>query len=81
MGMTLIFIRQVVTFDEIPGFNKIYGLLLLLGTTFVAAFILDRLRIWLLFRGSLGSFILLCVLLFFIFKYGMKLVFGMFKKK
>ncbi|MBN2443714.1 MAG: hypothetical protein JXJ04_20300 [Spirochaetales bacterium] len=81
MVASLLIIRKSVTFDEIPGFKKLYGLILLLAATFIIAFILDKIRIWIFFGGSVFWFFIACVALFFVLKYSARLLLGAFKKK
>jgi len=53
MVITLILIKSQVSFKEIPGFNRLSGLLFMLGGAFAAALIIDRLRFVVLFHGSI----------------------------
>ncbi len=45
MVVTLILIRKNVAFDEIPGFGKIHGLMLMIGAILSLMFLVDRTRI------------------------------------
>ena len=81
MFFTLVIIRKTLSFEKIPGFNKLSGLMLLLSTTFTIAFVLSRLRIWIFFGGSIFAFLIFCVILFLGLMFGTKLLFGAFKKK
>ncbi len=76
MVTTLAAIKKTVDFDEIPGFNRILGLMILLGASFLIAFTFDRLRLWIVFRGSMVSLLILSVLLFVLLKWGMHKLFG-----
>jgi len=81
MFITLIIIRKSVTFDEIPGFNKIIGLFAILLSTFLILLILDRLRIFIFFRGSILSFGLIWVGIFVTLKIAAGLLFGKAKRR
>ncbi len=81
MFLTLIIIRKSVTFDAIPGFKKLYGLFSLILISFLVVFILDRLRIFIFFRGSILAFLGVWVVIFIALKYATRLLFGRFKRK
>ena len=81
MFITLIIIRKSVPFDAIPGFKKLYGLFSLILVSFLAVFILDRLRIFVFFRGSILAFAGVWVAIFLVLTYATRLVFGRFKRK
>lgn len=79
MIVTLALIRKNLTFDEIPGFKKLSGLMLVMGLTFASLILIERTRIFVI--TSLQMFLILCVIIFFLLKYGIKMIFGDFKKK
>lgn len=70
MAATLAIIRKSIHFDLIPGFNRIQGLMMLLGASFLIVFLLDRLRVWLVFRGSILALVALSLILFLVLKWG-----------
>lgn len=76
MAATLGVIRRSISFDVIPGFHRIQGLMLLLGASFLVVFLLDRLRVWLVFRGSFLALVALALVLFLALKWGMHKLFG-----
>ena len=80
MFLTLFIVRRSVTFDDIPGFRRLYGLFLLIGLTFLVLFTLDRLRILLIFRSSIFLFFGLGIAIFFLLKYSARLLFGRFRR-
>jgi hypothetical protein len=80
MVLSLIIIRKIVNFDEIPGFKKILGLMALVLCTFLILLILDRLRIFLFFRGSFLVFLALWIGIFIVIKIGLSWVFGRLKR-
>lgn len=79
MIITLSLIRKVLTFDEIPGYGRLSGLMLVIGLTFVSVIIIERTRIFVM--SSIQGFIILCLVIFFVIKYGFKMIFGDFKKR
>ena len=46
MIATLLLIRKNVAFDQIPGFGKLHGLMLIIGVVLVLMFLLDRTHIF-----------------------------------
>ncbi len=81
MTAVLLTIRKFTSFDEIPGFKKIIGLFVLLLSTFVILLILDRLRIFLFFRGSILTFMLIWIGIFAALKIAAGILFGKIHKK
>lgn len=79
MFTTLILTRKVVIFNEIPGFKRISGFMIVIGITFISLIVIERTRIFVI--SSMQGFIILFVGLFFIIKYGIKMIFGDFKKE
>jgi hypothetical protein len=53
MAATLLVIRRAITFERIPGFGRLAGLMITMGTSFLAVLLLDRLRVLVLFGGSI----------------------------
>ena len=80
MALTLYIVRKSVTFDKIPGFDKIYGLMILLALTLIIVIVLEKLRVFVLFRGSIFLLFIAVVAVFFMLKYSMKLIFGSKKR-
>ena len=78
MITTIIFIRRQVDLDDIPGFEKLSGLFMILGVTFILTLILLKTRIFLFFGGSIGTFFLLLIFLFALLKWG---TYVLFKRK
>jgi len=73
---TLLIIKRSVRFDEIPGFGRILGLLILIAVSFVTAIFISKTRIWILFRGSLLSIAGLAVIIFLLFGMGIRMIKG-----
>lgn len=70
MVATLIMTKAQVDFREIPGFNRLSGLLLMLGGAFAAALIIDRLNFVVLFHGSILWLFGIAAALFILMKIG-----------
>ena len=64
MVITLAVIGRQADVDDLPGFGRITGLFVLLIVTFILALLIQRTRIWVLFRGSIVTFILVVIVLF-----------------
>ena len=78
MIATLILVKSQVPFADIPGFNRIGGLLLMLGGAFFIALIIDRLRIVVLFHGSIVWIFIIAGIIFAVIKLG---AYRLFKKR
>lgn len=76
MVATLGVMRRNVDFDSVPGFNRLTGLMTMLGVAFVVAFVLQRLRVWLFFGAPMIWFFVLVAALFALFKWGGRLLLG-----
>src|ERR1051326_1580563 len=61
MVVTLALIRKRVSFELIPGFERLSGLMVMLGCSFVIALAIEKTRIFLFFGGSIDRLILLAV--------------------
>lgn len=75
MVATLILIRKSVTFDEIPGFDRLSGLMTMIAVTFAFALAISKTRLGVFFFGSVGMLIVLVVGLFALLKWGTYMVF------
>ena len=75
MIATLLVVHKAVDFRDIPGFNRLSGLMLMIGASFLIAFILDRFRIIVLFRGSLLSLLAIAGGAFVLLKIGGRMLF------
>lgn len=75
MVATLILVRKNVTFDEVPGFDRISGLLTMIGVTFVLTLAIYKTRILLVFFGSFPMLVALVAGLFALLKWGTYMVF------
>jgi hypothetical protein len=75
MVATLILIRKNVPFDQVPGFDRLSGLMVMIGACFVIALAVDKTRIWLFFGGSIEKIFLLALAIFALLKWGAYMVF------
>jgi hypothetical protein len=78
MVATLILVRKNVSFEDVPGFDRISGLLTMIGVTFVLTLAIYKTRILLGFFGSLPMLIALVAGLFGLLKWG---TYMLFRKK
>ncbi|MGK0389942.1 MAG: hypothetical protein ACI94Y_002687 [Maribacter sp.] len=74
MVATFMILKRVVNLDDIPGFGKLSGLLMTIFAIILVMFILDRTRIIAFVMIPVQYLILIMVLLFFMFRIGMKRV-------
>jgi hypothetical protein len=75
MVVTLIFIHKTVNFENVPGFDRISGLMAMIGCSFVIALAIDKTRIWLLFHGSIAMLFALAAGIFALLKWGAYMLF------
>ena len=75
MVVTLVGIRKSVSFDEVPGFDRLSGLMVTIGLSFAVALAIDKTRIWLLFGGSIGMLFAVAVGVFAFLKWGVYTLF------
>lgn len=75
MIVTVVFMKKVVSLDRIPGFEKLWGLCVMLGITFILTLIILNTRIFLIFGGSMMTFFLVMIFLFALLKWGSYLLF------
>ena len=76
MVLTLGLMRRNVSFDEVPGFRRLAGLMTMIAVAFAGALVLRSLRVWLFFSASLGWFFVLAAALFVLLTWGGRLLFG-----
>lgn len=70
MVATLVLIRKRVGFDEVPGFDRLSGLMVLLAVTFVLLLVVHKTFIGILFGAGIGTLILLGIAAFALLKWG-----------
>ena len=67
-----------MSFDDIPGFDRLSGLMVVIAITFVLVLAIEKTRIWLFFGGSITRLILLVAGLLALLKWG---AYMLFRKK
>ncbi len=75
MVVTLVFIHKNVAFDLVPGFDRLSGLMVMIGCSFVIALAIQKTRIWLFFGGSIEWLMALAVGVFALLKWGTYMLF------
>ena len=76
MVATLGLAGRKVDIGALPGVDRLGGMLMMLGATFLMLFFLDRTRILVMFHGSIWTLLGIGLVLFLVFKFGMSRVFG-----
>lgn len=76
MALSLAVIRRNVDFEEIPGFDKIWGLMGVLGVTFTSVLFLQQTRIVMLFHGSFLALAAFAGALFFVLRASARALLG-----
>jgi len=75
MIATLVFIRKRVSFDDVPGFNRLSGLMVLMACSFGIALALHKTRIFVGFFGSVEMLFILAAGVFALLKWGRYMLF------
>lgn len=76
MFVTLVIIGKQTQFSKLPGFDKLSGLLVMLGVTFAILLFLYKSRIFIGFFGSFEYLLALGVIVFLVLKWSIKKMFG-----
>lgn len=76
MVLCLFLTRRNVNFDEVPGFDKIWGLLGVLAVSFISAFAIEKTRILIIFGGSLWVLAACAGALFVVFRWSLRRMLG-----
>ena len=76
MAATLWATSRILAFDDIPGFRRIEGLMLLVGLSFAAILAIEKTRIGVLFLARFEHLILAIVGLVVLWKLGFSLLFS-----
>ena len=61
--------------DRLPGFERLSGLMMLIGLTFLVLLIVFKMRILIGFFASIESLVVLGIVLFILFKFAAKKLF------
>ena len=75
MLITLGLISKFVSLDDVPGFDRISGLMTMLGVTFFLLLVLNRFNVWVVFGGGIGSMFAIGAFLFLLLRWGAKKAF------
>lgn len=75
MIVTLVLIRKRVSFDDVPGFDRLSGLMAMIGCSFIIALAIDKTRIFIGFFGSIDRLFLLAAGIFALLKWGTYMLF------
>ncbi|MGH1362766.1 MAG: hypothetical protein ACRBF0_04360 [Calditrichia bacterium] len=70
MVATIVIIKRDVVMDAIPGFDRLFGLLAIIGVSFLLAFLLVRTRVWFFLGGSFMALIIIAVGSFVLLRWG-----------
>ncbi len=70
MIVTLVFISKSVSFDDVPGFDRLSGLMTMVGCSFAIALVIQKTRIWVAFFGSIEWLFILAAGVFALLKWG-----------
>ncbi len=76
MAATLSLIARSVDFDEVPGFERLYGLMVMIAVSFVVALAVQKTRIWVFFGASFTGLLAFAAIAFLLLKWASGLVFG-----
>ena len=75
MIVSLVFIRKNVDFNSVPGFDRLSGLMAMLGCSFVIALAIQKTNIWIFFGGSIEILLVMAVAIFALLKWGVYMLF------
>jgi hypothetical protein len=75
MIVTLVFIHKTVSFDDVPGFNRLSGLMVMVACSFAVALAIQKTKIWIFFGGSIERLFILAAGIFGLLKWGAYMVF------
>jgi hypothetical protein len=75
MVVTLVFIRKNVAFDLVPGFDRLSGLMVMIGCSFAIALAIQKTNIWIVFGGSIERLFILAAAVFALLKWGLYMLF------
>ncbi len=74
MAATLALIGSAVRFEQVPGFDRLSGLMLTLAVSFGVALALSRTRIWLVFGAPLAALLGIGLAVFVLLRLGTHLM-------
>jgi hypothetical protein len=75
MILTLVIVRKQVNWNELPGVDRLYALMILIAVSFGMALAIYKSRVWIFFGGTIASLLILVVFFFALLKWGMYMLF------
>ncbi|MBT9546233.1 MAG: hypothetical protein IV090_12650 [Candidatus Sericytochromatia bacterium] len=75
MTITLMIMAKQVKFEDLPGFDRLSGLLLLMGGTFAIVLLISKMFIGVVFAGSLVQLLAIATAVFLLLKWAAHAVF------
>lgn len=75
MVATLVLVRKNVAFDQVPGFGRLSGLMVMIGASLALALAIHKTNIWVVFGGSIERLFALAVAIFALIKWGTYMLF------
>jgi hypothetical protein len=75
MVATLIVISRIVSFELVPGFNRLEGLMVMIACSFAVALAIQKTRIFIGFFGSIDRLLLLAAGVFALLRWGAYMLF------
>jgi hypothetical protein len=75
MAVTLLIVRRNVSFDAVPGFDRIWGLMTMIAMTFVIVLAIAKTSIFLFFGGPIVMLIAICAVVFALLTWGVRVAF------
>jgi hypothetical protein len=78
MVATLLLTRTNVSFDAVPGFDRLSGLMVMIAVSFGIALAIQKTGIFLFFGASIGTLFALAAFVFLLLKWG---TFTLFRRK
>lgn len=75
MVATLMLISRRVRFDDVPGFDRLSGLMAMIAVAFALALALHKSRLWIVFGGSIFMLFAVAAFLLALFQWGARMLF------
>lgn len=70
MVVTLILVRKNIEFDAVPGFDRLTGMMIIIGLSFAIALALYQMRLWLVFGSSIFTLLAFAAIAFSLLQWG-----------
>lgn len=75
MTVTLMIMAKQIKFEELPGFDRLSGLLILMGGSFAIVLLISKLFVGVVFAGSLVQLLAIATAVFLLLKWAAQAVF------